>query len=71
MHVVLQNAMETPTTMEECEIERDEDVWTMQDRKALCRSRMGSRTGALLMGLKMLEVKQQSPFIRDRVSHCI
>lgn len=62
VHVILQNVMEAPTTMEGCELEREEDLWTMYgNNKALCRGRMGSKTGSLLMGSKMLEERTPKP----------
>lgn len=62
VHAVLQNGVDTPTTMEGCGIEREGDLWTTQGKKTLAEAGWA----ALLMGLKMQEVRQQSPFIRVR-----
>lgn len=62
VHVILQNVTEAPATTEGRDIEREEDLWTMYgNHKALCRGRMGSKTGSLLMGLKMLEGRTPKP----------
>lgn len=62
VHVIPQNVTEAPATTEGCELEREEDLWTMYgNNKALCRGRMGSKTGSLLMGWKMLEGRTPKP----------
>lgn len=56
VHVIPQNVTEG------CELEREEDLWTMSgNNNALCRGRMGSKTGSLLMGWKMLEGRTPKP----------